>query len=295
MTVRASIVIRTLNEGRHLPDVLQMLDEQTIPCRERETIIVDSGSTDATLDAATRAGCRILHISREEFSFGRSLNRGCGAASGNVIVFVSGHCVPKDSFWLERLIEPIERGEASITYGRQIGGDDTKYSEHQVFAKYFPAQGEFGQPFFCNNANAAVSAELWRALTFAEELTGLEDMEFAKRAHAAAGARLLYVPDAIVYHHHAESWRQIKRRYEREAYALQHIMPELHFTAWDAIRCFVGGIRVDLRQAPIRRKGPDLILDVIRFRFCQFYGAWKGHHTHRQLSRARKQKYFYPD
>src|SRR5262249_31657881 len=136
--MRASIIIRTMNEGRHLPAVLTTVGQQTVRCEDRETIIVDSGSTDDTLQIAASEGCKILHISREEFSFGRSLNLGCNSARGNTLVFVSGHCIPKGVEWLERLISPIEKGDVQITYGRQIGGETTKFSEHQVFAKYFP-------------------------------------------------------------------------------------------------------------------------------------------------------------
>jgi rhamnosyltransferase len=293
--MRASIIIRTLDEGRHLPAVLQSVRQQTVRCDDRETIIVDSGSTDDTLQIAAKEGCKIVHISREEFSFGRSLNLGCGSARGNILVFVSGHCIPRGVEWLEKLILPIEKGDAQITYGRQIGGETTKLSEHQVFAKYFPERGAFDDiPFFYNNANAALATALWRKLLFAENLTGLEDMDFAKRAAEAFAARLQYVPDAVVYHYHTETWRQVKGRFEREAYALRHIMPELHFTTIDAIRCFWRGVRVDLRETQHGFVKPNVIKEILLFRFCQFYGAWKGHHTHRELSKKRKQRYFYP-
>src|SRR5262245_34465529 len=121
--MRASLIIRTLNEARFLPQVLNALERQSIPPGDRETILVDSGSTDATVEIAAQRGFRILYISREEFSFGRSLNRGCAVAGGNVLVFVSGHCIPTNGHWLESLIAPIETGEAGITYGRQVGGE----------------------------------------------------------------------------------------------------------------------------------------------------------------------------
>src|SRR5438876_4678614 len=106
--MRASIVIRTLNEERYLAAVLRAIEGQDLHRYDRETVIVDSGSTDGTLQVAERCNCTLLHISREEFSFGRSLNRGCHAARGDVLVFLSGHCVPKDGEWLEKLISPIE-------------------------------------------------------------------------------------------------------------------------------------------------------------------------------------------
>jgi glycosyltransferase involved in cell wall biosynthesis len=293
--MRASIVIRTLNEERYLAAVLRAIEGQDLLCNDRETIIVDSGSTDGTLQAAERCSCTLLHISREEFSFGRSLNRGCHAARGEVLVFLSGHCVPKDREWLEKLISPIESGEASITYGRQIGGPHTKFSEHQVFAKYFPEKDRFSEiPFFCNNANAAVSASLWKRHLFAEDLTGLEDMEFAKRTCLGQDARVEYVPGAVVYHNHHETWRQVKRRYEREALALQQIMPELHFTGFDAIKCFLFGLGADFGEMRLGHLAPRTLSEICAFRFCQFYGAWRGYHLHREVTKERKQKYFYP-
>ena len=74
-----SVVIRTLNEARYLEELIRGIQGQKLPDGwASEVVIVDSGSTDGTLDIAGRLGCRIEHITREEFTFGRSLNRGCG-------------------------------------------------------------------------------------------------------------------------------------------------------------------------------------------------------------------------
>ena len=83
--MNVSIVIRTLNEARYLPELLAAIASQQAPGWDVETVIVDSGSTDGTLDIAHRAGCLVRHIRPEEFSFGRSLNLGCEAARGDVL------------------------------------------------------------------------------------------------------------------------------------------------------------------------------------------------------------------
>lgn len=80
--------------------------------------------------------------------------------------------------------------------------------------------------FFCNNANSALKTSAWKEYRFAEDLTGLEDMFFAKQL-TLDGKKIGYVAEAPVYHIHDESWRQIRLRYEREAVALQRIIPEL--------------------------------------------------------------------
>src|SRR5690606_11294535 len=105
-----SVVIRTLNEARYLGDLLAGIASQKLGSFDVETVIVDSGSTDRTLEIADGHGARISHIRREDFSFGRSLNQGCEAAQGDILVFVSGHCVPVDAHWLRNLCEPIADG-----------------------------------------------------------------------------------------------------------------------------------------------------------------------------------------
>jgi len=291
-----SIIIRTLNEGRYLDDVLKTIHDQRYPVTLLEVLIVDSGSTDDTLAIAERHGCKILNILREDFSFGRSLNLGCDAARGEILVFISGHCVPVDGNWLSSLVAPFRDSYLAITYGRQMGGPETKFSEQALFEKYFPAESDGGHqaPFFCNNANAALRKSVWAAIRFDESLTGLEDMHLAKRS-ISQGGKVSYIPTACVYHYHHEKWRQVKRRYEREAIALQAIMPEVHFVTLDAIRYFVAGVLGDWGKALKQRILLKHACPIIAFRFCQYYGAWRGNHIHRKLSKHQKERYFYPN
>lgn len=290
----ASIVIRTHNEARYLPELLLSIQEQSVPKDQFEVVLVDSGSTDETLAIAQRHGCRIEHIRQSDFSFGRSLNVGCEAARGKHLVFISGHCVPTGVTWLEGLLRPLESKEAQITYGRQEGGRETKFSEHMLFAKYFPAM-DVPPPneFFCNNANAAVVRDVWSKFRFDESLTGLEDMHFARQV-VADGGRVRYVPAASVFHYHHESWKRVKRRYEREAIALQKIMPEVHVHASDAIRYFVAAVLGDWAKAISQNQFISRSSEIVCFRFCQYYGTWRGNHMHRNLSRKAKERYFYP-
>jgi rhamnosyltransferase len=292
--MRISIVIRTLNEAKYLDQLLSSIRQQQTPGMEVESVLIDSGSTDGTLPIAERHGCVITHISREEFSFGRSLNRGCEAASGDILVFISGHCVPVDTDWLRRLCVPIKEGVVDYSYGRQLGGPDSRFSECQIFGKYFPAESRLPQQgFFCNNANSAIARSAWQTHRFDEELTGLEDMELAKRL-CAAGGKIGYVADAAVYHYHAETWPQVRRRFEREALALQKIMPQIHVSLIDALRYIVSSIGHDLRAARRERRALELWQEIVRYRSAQYRGSYKGNHEHRKLSHAEKDRYFYP-
>jgi len=288
-----SVVIRTLNEARHLAALLEGIKKQEVDF-EIETVVVDSGSTDGSVEIATSYGARIVTIEKSEFTFGRSLNLGCAAASGEVLVFVSGHCIPSSPSWLSNLVRPIRDRAAVYTYGRQIGNNESKFSECQLFKKYFPEISRIPQDdFFVNNANSAIEKAVWERYQFDEALTGLEDMDLGKRL-ISSGYKLAYCADAAVQHLHDESWRQVKRRYEREAIALQKIMPEVHLSFFDFLRFFVSSILLDFSVALQERKLRRVIGEIVAFRFMQFWGSYRGNHMHRVLSREVKYRYFYP-
>lgn len=290
----ASIVIRTLNESRHLDDLLAAISQQQTPTLDVEVVLVDSGSTDGTLEIAKKHGCHIHHIQRKAFSFGRSLNLGCAKSRGDILVFISGHCVPAGTNWLEELCRPIADGRVAYTYGRQIGDDDNNFSERRIFAKYFPAESAIPQAgFYCNNANSALRRSAWEQFPFNEELTGLEDMELARRL-VEAGERIGYVAEACVFHHHDEDWATVRRRFEREALALQRIMPEVHVSRRDVVRYILSSVWMDWRSARRHGQFTRCWRQIIQYRYMQYIGVYHGNHEHRKLSQQQKEVYFYP-
>ena len=292
--VQISVVVRTLNEALHLESLLEGIAGQQSQGLNTEVVVVDSGSTDGTIEIAHRHGCRILHITREEFSFGRSLNMGCAASVGDILVIISGHCVPQDQQWLTCLCQPLLDGQAEYTYGRQVGGSNSYFSEKRIFSKYFPVQSHIPQDgYFCNNANAALLRSTWEQYRFDEELTGLEDMELAQRI-VRAGLKIAYVAEATVLHHHKESWSQIRRRFEREAIALQKIMPHVQVNLFDTLRYITTSIWNDWTSAVLQKSGLSHFGAIVRYRFNQYLGSLNGHQQHRALSHIEKEKYFYP-
>lgn len=289
-----SVVIRTLNEATYLDELLRAIGSQIKDDFDVEVVIIDSGSTDGTLSIAENHGCRITFITKEQFTFGRSLNMGSDFARGDILVYVSGHCIPSENIWLMKLIKPICDGNAGYTYGRQIGRDTTKYSEEKIFEKYFPFESKIPQNgFFCNNANSAIDRKIWSEYKFDEQVTGLEDMELAKRYCDQKG-KVAYVAEASVYHIHNETWSQSRRRYEREAIALQLIMPEVQIRFFDMLRYIWVSIISDSKAAAFEGCFVKEFIGIIKFRFAQFTGSFRGNHEHRALSKKRKENYFYP-
>ncbi|MEM6942212.1 MAG: glycosyltransferase family 2 protein [Pseudomonadota bacterium] len=303
----ASIIIRTYNEARWLGEALEGVAAQAgglTGGQTRgltwETLLVDSGSTDGTVEIARAHGCRIETIDKADFTFGRSLNQGCRAARGRVLVFLSGHCIPAAPDWLERLCAPVLDGRVVYAYGRQIGRPGvSKFSEEMLFRKYYPPVSQIPQDgFFCNNANAALLAETWAAHPFDETVTGLEDLLLGK-ALSAAGKAIGYVAEAPVVHLHEESWPKVATRYEREAVAMQRIMPELQVGFFDFLRYTAAGAGLDWREAIASGRTKErgmagLALEILLFRLHQYWGTYRGANDHRRLSRERKDRYYYP-
>lgn len=290
-----SVVIRTLNEQKYLPELLENIRQQTLGEYESEVVIVDSGSKDKTLNIAESFDCRITHIRKEDFTFGRSLNVGCEFAKGDFLVFVSGHCIPASDCWLVNLVQPLKDGLAEYTYGRQIARDTTKFSENELFKKFYPEYSKIPQEgFFCNNANAAVVRSAWSTHRFNEDLTGLEDMYLARKIVDGGKGRIAYVANAPVYHIHDETWRQVRIRYEREAYALQKIMPGMHFNFADFLRFSLAGVLQDVGAALRSGVFVNKSISIVLFRFMQYWGTYCGHQEHRKASQEMKYRYFYP-
>lgn len=298
MIGRCSLVIRAYNEARHLPRLFEGIRQQNL--QEIETILVDSGSTDETASVARAYGARIVHIRPQDFTFGRSLNLGITACTHDLVVIASAHVYPVYPDWLERLLEPFDDSTVALTYGKQRGARTTKYSEHQIFAHWFPdgTGGSAGDNVrqshpFCNNANAAIRRSVWQEHPYDEGLTGLEDLAWGKWA-LEHGYGLVYVPSAEVIHVHNETPRGVYNRYRREGMAFKRIFPESHFNVYDFVRLTLTNIVSDLYHAAREGSLARHLTSIFWFRFMQFWGTYQGYRQSGPLTQQLRQTFYYP-
>ncbi|MGQ9350962.1 glycosyltransferase family 2 protein [Mycolicibacterium gilvum] len=289
---KVSAVIRAYNEGEHIGRLLKGLEQQTF--KLHEVVLVDSGSTDDTVAIAEAAGCKIVHIAKNEFSFGRALNRGCAAATGDVLLFASAHVYPVYDTYVEHLVSPFERDGVAIAYGRQVGDERTKFSESRVMLKWFPTENiwDQGHPF-SNNANAAVLRSVWQETPYDETLTGLEDLDFAQKA-IDCGYKIAYVADAPVVHVHEESWSVTRNRYRREAIAYARIVEGTKMSLSRAVGLALSNIAGDYLDAAKAGRLKSNILGIPMFRFAQFIGAWEGFRKPDDVSVRLLERFYYP-
>lgn len=275
-SVKASIIIRAYNEEAHIGKLIFGLQQQTE--KNFEIIVVDSGSTDRTALIAEESGAKIISIKKSDFSFGRAINIGAEQAVGKYLVFVSAHVYPLTNCWLEKLLEPFESEKITVSYGKQRGGDTNKFSEHQLFETWFPDESSRQKSgFFCNNANCAIRKDHWHDRPYDEDLTGLEDLDWAKKS-VEAGGEVAYVPSATIIHIHDETWKQVRNRYMREAMTMRRIEPEkLSFSFFEFVQLFLWN---SMRDAIIAKQTNVLSKkwrEIILFRYNQFWGTYQGY------------------
>lgn len=289
---KVSIIIRSFNEERHLGALLESIQNQNF--QDFDIILVDSGSFDSTLDIAKKFPVHIEHIESEDFTFGRSLNQGIAAARGDIAVMVSAHVLPASKAWLGQLISPFSDTHVAISYGKQRGGQGSKFSEDQHWRHWFPEESNFDQQqAFCNNANSAIRRSLWIKQGFDEHLTGLEDIAWAAWAKRE-GHKIAYVAEAEVAHLHDENPKQIVNRHMREAIALKQILPKSKFSLFNFLSFVLRKSIADLASA--RRQGVLIkeAAGILAFRLRQYWGTYRGYQQRGKLSHKSMQAFYFP-
>jgi glycosyltransferase involved in cell wall biosynthesis len=291
-----SIVIRAFNEEKHIGRLFSGISQQNL--RDIEVILIDSGSTDATIAIVSSADwhfpVRIVHIEPEQFSFGRSLNLGIARTQCELVVIASAHVYPVYPDWLESLIAPFEDPQVALSYGKQRGNSKTHFSEHQVLARWYPDNSQSRQTNpFCNNANAAIRRRLWEEHQYDETLSGLEDLEWANWA-MKQGYSIAYSAEAEIVHVHEDSPGGIYNRYRREAMAFKRIYPQEEFNLWDFLRLFSGNAFSDVSQAIKINKVMGNTGRILWFRFMQFWGTYMGYRQSGPLTKDLRRTFYYP-
>lgn len=207
------IVIRTLNESELIGMCLETLGGQRTR-HKIEILVVDSGSTDTTVEIAEAHGVRVVHLSPDDFDYSRALNVGIGELRAELVISLSAHAIPLDDDWVETLAAPFEDPQVAGVTCRQVPWPDAPWREVQRLGRMFgtarrvcTSESAAGLTF--SNAASAIRREVWREQPFT--LPAAEDQEWADRV-LAAGWSLVYEPAASVYHSHQENPRAQARR-----------------------------------------------------------------------------------
>lgn len=196
-----SLIIRTHNEERWISSCLKKITEQTI--KDYEVILVDHQSSDKTIQRALQVMPDLTLVEIDQYLPGKALNEGIRAASGEYLVCLSSHCIPRDHLWLETLLSNFkENPTLAGVYGRQIPMHFTNSHDKRDLIVTFglDKRVQHKDPFF-HNANSMIPRAVWEKYPFDEEITNIEDRIWAKEV-LSEGYHIIYEPEAAVFHHH---------------------------------------------------------------------------------------------
>lgn len=225
MKPKISVLIRTKNEAKDIAKTLDLVMDQVL--MPDEVIVVDSGSTDGTIELVQQhPAVKLITMRSEDFTFGRSLNIGFVATQADIVVALSAHAFPCDRDWLQHLVQPFADPRVAGVYGKQAPHADAYPPVERDYRSFYGDEprvqtnpNELGDRAF-SNANAAIRSQCWGKRPFNETLSGCEDVEWAW-AMLTLGEKIIYVPEAAVYHSHNEPLHQVYKRTYRETLALQ--------------------------------------------------------------------------
>jgi glycosyltransferase involved in cell wall biosynthesis len=208
-----SVVIRCKNEERWIRRCLTAVSMQD--CDGVDIVIVDNGSRDRTVDIAREFACHVLTIADRDFSYGRALNMGIAAARGDFVALLSAHCIPLNDKWLARMRMDFTDAAVAAVYGRQEPlPDSDAFDKRDLWTVFGLEMKVQTKDFFFHNANSMIRRALWEQVPFDEELTGVEDRDWAKKV-IERGHKIVYEPKASVYHFHGIHQAQDRARAER--------------------------------------------------------------------------------
>jgi cellulose synthase/poly-beta-1,6-N-acetylglucosamine synthase-like glycosyltransferase len=217
----ASIIIPVYNEAQTLGDCLASLARQTAHRQDLEIIVVDDGSTDNTPDVVRSfPGVRLLTQRRQGPAAAR--NRGAREATGEIILFTDGDCIPLDN-WLEEMLAPFSR-EPDLTgvkgaYLTRQRALTARFVQIEYEDKYDKLASQKYIDFIDTYSAGYRRRTFLEVGGFDQEfpVACAEDVELSYRL-ANLGCKLVFNPRARVIHRHPDRIRVYLKKKFKFAY-----------------------------------------------------------------------------
>ena len=228
-----SIVIPVKNAARIIGRVLEAVERQRTPWHF-ETIVIDSGSTDGTLDIIAQfESVRLVQIAPEEYGHGRTRNRGVELARGKFVALLTHDAIPADNSWLVNLVAPlIEEPSVAGVFGRHVAQDDASACVRRDLDIHFRNLKDAGERLwlsdhqryqadvgyrqllhYYSDNNSCLRKSVWEEIPY-PDVDFAEDQLWAK-AVIERGYKKAYAFDAVVKHSHDFGpWETFQRSFD---------------------------------------------------------------------------------
>jgi glycosyltransferase involved in cell wall biosynthesis len=220
-----TVVIPAHNEAARIGALVRVVLAQEAGGRRLEVVVVDDGSTDGTAAAARAAGARVLGPApgRETGNPAVARNRGAAQAGGDPIVFLDADCTPAPG-WLARLLDAHARGAEVAGGSLDLPPDLGLTARCDYYCGWYHVHSRRGGGEVSNHPPGNLSV---RRETFASSPGFTEQQPIAysheelawQAAVRRAGGRIVFVPEARVYHHNRPGFGNLLRRNYRWGYS----------------------------------------------------------------------------
>lgn len=217
-----AVVIPTYNAAQHILSLLNSLKTQTL--RPTQIIVIDSGSTDETLEIAKSQNCEIITINRTDFDHGTTRNLAISNTKSKFVVFLTQDAIPTDKNMIAELIKPLESdSNIAVCYGRQLPRPNAGSLESFARQFNYPTESFLKtkndiealglKTFFCSNSCSVIRLSIFNKLGgFKNNVIVNEDMLFAAKA-ITHDYSVYYSAKAKAYHSHNFTLAQTFKRY----------------------------------------------------------------------------------
>ncbi len=245
----ASIVVRSCNEGWALRETLPALKAQNY--RNWQLIVIDSGSTDGSVELIRRANPQhFIQIRKEDYNPSRVMNHGMELASAGMGIFLNADATPQGDNWLRPLVMHLLEPSTAAVFGRQIPRPDCQAVYACDYERCFGANPEWATwEHFFSMVSSGIRKDIWAKRGFLESLQYSEDDEYTRWCKAQ-GYKVVYCPESVVMHSHNYTREQAYRRAFGEGKALAAVWTrkptEINRVRTVMLGCVRDGLR-DLR------------------------------------------------
>ncbi|MDB5363593.1 MAG: rhamnosyltransferase [Rhodospirillales bacterium] len=219
---RSALIIPTLNAGDMADRLIEALGKQSF--QVDKFLVLDSQSTDATVEKFREAGATVIEIERASFDHGGTRQIGADLCDdAEIVIYLTQDAIPADDHAIARLVEALSDPTIGVAYGRQLPRAEAGSVECIARLFNYPATDNIVTPrsarrmgikaSFCSNSFSAyrVSA-LGQVGGFPRSTIFGEDTIVAGRLLLAGWCKA-YVSGAAVVHSHDYGIREEARRY----------------------------------------------------------------------------------
>jgi glycosyltransferase involved in cell wall biosynthesis len=298
MRPELSVVIPTHNRREFLRACLDSFEQQSAPADTFEVVVVIDGSADGTAAMLSdfAASFELSILTQPQAGASAARNAGAGRASGRVLLFVDDDMTAAPSLVAAHLAahRTQERIAGVGVIARRIPATADRFALLRAEASRSHYEHLLTRPpryLDCYGGNCSVSHSMFTEIGgFSVDLPVLNDLEFAFRLREA-GARFVFVPEAVVTEERRDDWREIVADRElrgRVAVELHRrdpaIVRETELCKYEPLRGFwlpLRAVFLALRLPPrlVARLGfllPRRRWSAAWFGFAFSYAYWRG-------------------